>query len=144
MTLTEDESYSFKKVSVRTYDGVKYLSVSEKSPIEEISDIGEGVTLESNEEIDSVSAIVGELSTVISAEEYLSCVNCGGKVQAEAADGIVECSKCAAIMKWSKCPSCSVARVVVEETGTGKKHRLTVSRYSAGDHQGQHWKESWA
>ena len=77
MTLTEDESYSFKKVSVRTYDGVKYLSVSEKSTIEEISDIGEGITLESNEEIDSVSAIVGELSTVISAEEYLSCVNWG-------------------------------------------------------------------
>lgn len=46
----EGHSYTMRNVTVRTYDGVKYLSVSEVSTIEEIDDIGSVVEAESDEE----------------------------------------------------------------------------------------------
>ena len=68
-------------VTVWVYQGVKYLSVSETSTIEEIDDIGDVADINSDEEL--ATAAKGFICAVVSCDHYPSCFNCNTKLICE-------------------------------------------------------------
>ena len=110
--LREDYCYDFKKLTVRVYDGLKFLSVSD---MKEVDDIGDVATPDDDDDKASgalLKLIEGEISAVLYSERYGSCVTCSGKVK-EKGTVLAECTKCRATMKRARCKSSSVAKVVV-------------------------------
>ncbi len=114
-----DSSYKLQNVTVRVFNGVKYLSLSTKSEVVAITDIGE-VVEESSEEVVGGSGgkvISGEIVGVASCETYDSCRNCHVKVTAT--------GKCGMKMKLSKCEKCFAARLVIDGED-GKEYKATA------------------
>ena len=125
--LREDYCYDFKKLTVRVYDGLKFLSVSDNSDMKEVDDIGDVAAPDDDDDKASgalLKLIEGEISAVLYSEHYGSCVTCGGKVK-EKGTVLAECTKCGATMKRARCKSSSVAKVVVHSED-GMEHRLTL------------------
>ena len=89
-------------VGVRLFNGINYLSVTEQSVIQPVSDIGDICSLESG----GVDRLV--LSCIIEGEivdarvvKYIGCSTC--KIKIEVVDTMVgKCSKCGLMMKLSK------------------------------------------
>ena len=97
--LTEDTSYKLENVLLREYGGTKYLSVSENTIITEVSDIGDIIDSDSeDEQIEGRKCIEGEITAISNTTEYYSCINCNAKVNS-VNELIGECSKCGAIIK---------------------------------------------
>ena len=122
----EGRSYEVKNATVRVYNDIKYLSLSEKSELMKIDDIGVVVQLDQSE-LETVNSVVlnGEIVSVVAVEEYRSCISCGSKIKDEAVASVtVVCTRCAAVMKANKCISNKVARIVVESEG--KNYNLTI------------------
>ena len=117
-------SYNISNATVRTFNGVKYVSVGEKAVIKDMEDIGDVVDDLVFDGTGGIAVVKAEVVAVISMEMYASCVNCHGKVL-EASREVGQCSKCNTKVKMLKCKNQSVARVVVEEEG-GKQHKLTM------------------
>ena len=114
--LDEDRSYKLTNVIVRMYRGERYLSISDGSVIEEVADIGEIAEPESGGASTSRANVVyGCISAVLGCDDYLCCVNCRSKVDERSSDlGTVWCSKCSATMRWTRCTSSNMARVIIE------------------------------
>ena len=110
-TLKEGRSYHLKSVAVRQYKNQKYMSVLEHTTdMENIDDIGAvDVRCATTDK-----TIVGEISSVLSFERYLSCPECKSKVH-EVDDVCGQCTKCGGAMKLSKCPKNMLAKVKVED-----------------------------
>ena len=70
-------------VTVRLFDGRKYLSVYSDSVIEDVANIGE---VDNSEIMPSIQAksFAGEIVGVLSADIYRSCLNCSSKLAGEA------------------------------------------------------------
>ena len=66
----------------------------------------------------------GEIIAILGIDEYISCVNCRGKVKGR--DEVIgECIKCKAKVKLSRCSKSSSAKFVVEDS-SGRKWYLTA------------------
>ena len=121
--LKEEHSYKLVNVTVRSFNGAKYVSVGEKSEIQEMGDIGGVVEKDTFDGNGKLKMFEGEIVTVMSVEMYSSCRNCNAKV--ESSEGIAVCGKCNSKMKALKCAKKGVARVIVEDTAK-QEHKLTI------------------
>ena len=93
-----DDCYEFKHVTIKSFSGAKYLSLSERSSVVKITDIGEVV-----DTVASETEIEGEIIGVISCETYNSCRSCKGKAVETHNQAILECTKCAIKIKATRC-----------------------------------------
>ena len=110
----EDMSYKFTNVTVRSFNGAKYLSIGENCSVEKIEDIGDVID-DANPEGDlgRAKVVKAEIVVVIGVTVYKSCRYCNGKViDRNTAVGV--CSKCNTKMKIARCGNHSVANVILE------------------------------
>ena len=68
-------SYRLEDVTVRLFNGVKYLSVSEKSRIVKVDDVGEVVDEDIDKGSGGMLAVKGEVTGVSKPDEYRSCIS---------------------------------------------------------------------
>ena len=123
--LQSDTSYKIENVTIRSYNDVKYLSLSEHAVITEISDIGEIADVDRDGQILGAAKVVeGEIIAVLNADEYRSCISCKGRV-IDLTDFVGECTKCGIKMKLSKCPLKKTAKVLVQ-SDTGSECRIML------------------
>ena len=113
--LDKGKNYRLVDVNVKTYAEMKHLLFGPHSSMLSVC----------NEESSSDSRYVeGEISSVISTNEYASCKFCNCKVLSE--DEIVgQCSKCNAVFKMSKCSVTITAKVIITDE-KGKDHPVTI------------------
>ena len=96
-TLKPEHSYKLIDVTVRTYAEKKYISLSVRSRIEEIQDIGEIAEIDSDCKLKCANLVVGRIVGVMNCEQYTACPNCAARLTRDAdADkyDIIQCSKC--------------------------------------------------
>ena len=78
---------------------MRHLSLSSKSTIQEVGDVGEVV----EEVVDDGKGVVkGEIIGVVGCDSYSSCKSCKAKV-VEVSEVVGECSKCGVKVKMSRC-----------------------------------------
>ena len=118
-TVKKGETYKFKKMLVRKFNGVNYLSKTEESAIEHADDIGEVNTdfVQHEDTTCTQKAVVGEIISVLSCEEYLCCSECNSKIEPKGACGT--CTRCCTMVRLSKCPTSTTARIKIERDGGG-------------------------
>ena len=118
-TVKKGETYKFKKMLVRKFNGVNYLSKTEESAIEHADDIGEVNTdfVQHEDTTCTQKAVVGEIISVLSCEEYLCCSECNSKIEPKGACGT--CTRCYTMVRLSKCPTSTTARIKIERDGGG-------------------------
>jgi len=121
--LKEEKSYKISNATVRSFNGVKYLSVGERAVITSVGDIGDIVDEAVFAGTGQIVVVEGEIIGVLKMEEYLGCRICNSKVIE--CGGIGKCSKCAAKVKISKCESKQIARVPVVDTND-KEYKMTM------------------
>ena len=122
-TLKEEYSYKLINVTIRSFSGAKYISLGQKSEVQQISDIGGVVEKDAFDGSGKLKMFEGEIVAVTNVEEYTSCRNCNAKV--ESSQAIVVCGKCNSKMKVSKCAKKAVAHVIVEDTEK-QEHKVTI------------------
>ena len=121
--MVEGKSYKVAGLTVRQYNVIKYLNGGQDFSLETIDDIGE-VTEDDPDSEQSRSIVIGDIDSVISEEDYVSCKTCKSKLQQ--IDEIVgQCPKCDTLTKISKCPKVCTAKVIVGDKD-GKDHILTI------------------
>ena len=106
-----NNSYKLNNVTVRLFDGRKYLSVPSDSVIEGIANIGE---VDNSEIMPSIQAksFAGEIVGVLSVDIYRSCLNCSSKLAGETK--AIKCTKCGAFMRSDRCPLSATAKLLIE------------------------------
>ena len=98
------------------------MSLSEKSSIKEVQDIGDVVSDDNlDQSIDRVNVVEGEIT---GCEEYVSCKSCKAKV-IKLSTNIGECTKCNMKIKLSKCTKSIAARFIIEDEG-GNEYKVTT------------------
>lgn len=120
--LQDDSSYKFSQVTIRSFNGQKYISLREKSKVEQVENIGDVVI----DEIVKCKAMVltGEIVAIMSIESYAGCRNCNSKIL-EIGRSVAECKKCSAKMKVSKCVQKNIACIILEDKNN-KEHRVSM------------------
>ena len=121
--LKVDSCYKIINATVRSFNGSKYISLGERSLLQDVEDIGYVVDESPFDGSGGITVMKAEIIAVIKIEAYASCRNCNGKVIQ--VGGIGECSKCSAKMKIGKWKNKNVARVILED-GEEKEHKLTI------------------
>ena len=119
----ESKSYKLSNVTVRSFNGAKYLSLGEGCDIEEIEDIGEVIDDENAaSQLGKAKVVKGEIVAVVSIDIYKGCRNCNAKmVDVNGPVGV--CSKCNTKMKLARCTDHCVANVILEDQfGLPKSH----------------------
>ena len=119
--LTVGCSYKLENMSLRSFGGVKYVSVSENATINEVDNIGE-----ISEDVPAMEGriVTGEIVHVEKCEKYNSCRTCKAKV-VKVNESIGKCSKCDAKMKFAKnCESITARFVIVDHEG--QEHKVTA------------------
>ena len=119
-TLREEQSYKFTNVTIRTFNGVKYLSLSENAKIITVDDIGEVV----DDDVEEGKVVKGEIIGVLTCDEYVSCRACKAKVL-PISEIVGECSKCNMKAKLQKCDLNTVARIQIEDENS-KTYTVTA------------------
>ena len=118
-TVVEGQTYKFKKMLVRQFSGINYLSKTEESVIEHADDIDE-VNCDFVQHEDTTctqKAVVGDIISVLSCEEYPCCSECCSKMEPKGACGT--CTRCGTMVRLSKCPTSTTARIKIERDGGG-------------------------
>jgi len=123
--LKENSTYKITCATVRSFNGVKYISVGERSTIEVKDDIGDVVEESIDGGSGDVKVIKAEIIAVISCESYSSCKNCDGKVAA-INQILGKCGKCGTKLKLARCNSRKAGRIIIEDSDDGKEYKLTV------------------
>ena len=103
---------------IHTFNGIKYLSLSDKSCIEEIADIGNVVDESATMGEGSIKIVQGEIVGIMNTEAYNNSRVCKAKVMA-VNDIISECSKCAKCamkVNMNRCGKSEVARFMIEDS----------------------------
>ena len=109
----EEKCYKFVGVGVHMFNGVNFLSVGASCNVQEISDIGKVEEEDDDDDGGIVKKVVeGEIASVLSFDEYLSCMLCKAKVVIVSGE-IDECSRCKIMMKVGKCKKQATAKVMV-------------------------------
>ena len=123
--LQENKSYELSKVTVRSFNGAKYLSVGEGCGINQIEDVGDVIDDESAESGSGGAKVVkGDIVAVVSLDLYKGCRNCNAKV-ANTSTVFGVCTKCNTKMKLTRCANQSVANVILEDLD-GKEYRVAI------------------
>ena len=122
--LREEHSYKLLNVTIRSFNGGKYISLGERSEIQEIEDVGYVVDESVFNETGQLKVFNAEIVAVINSETYISCKNCNAKVL-ESSGNIAVCGKCSTKMKLSKCGKKSVTRVILEDEKENE-HKVTI------------------
>ena len=124
--LQENKSYELSKVTVRSFNGAKYLSVGEEGcGINQIEDVGDVIDDESAESGSGGAKVVkGDIVAVVSLDLYKGCRNCNAKV-ANTSTVFGVCTKCNTKMKLTRCANQSVANVILEDLD-GKEYRVAI------------------
>ena len=124
--MKENSSYKIVSATVRSFNGAKYVSVGEKSIVEQTGDIGDVV----GEELvyhgaGDITVLKAEIIAVMGIESYISCRMCDGKV-VEINEMLGKCGKCNTKIKMTKCGKKSIGRIVIEDGDSGKEYKLTI------------------
>jgi len=117
-SLKEEKSYESNKVTVRSFNNRKYLSVGEGCDIVEIEDIGNVIDHDhqsAESESGRAKVVKADIVAVTSLDVCKGCRNCNAKVVDSSGSTVGECNKCNAKMKLAKCTNQSVANVVLED-----------------------------
>ena len=127
-SLEEGQCYKIVGVGVKSFGGVRYLSVGRDCKVEKSDEIGDVVEQESGEEEQESGAVgqvvEGEIDGVVLCDECSSCMSCKAKTRS-INDVVSECSNCGLLMKSAKCTKSVMAKVVVSGKD-GKEHTLTM------------------
>ena len=119
-TFDVNSCYKLTDVMVKSFNGTKYLSLLEKSPVAKVEDIGEVVQNADSSKI----KIKGEIVGVMSCDTYSSCINCRGKLT-EISSIIAQCTKCATSVKITRCSKMTTARLIIKDT-VGQEHKVSA------------------
>lgn len=130
-TVKEDQTYKFMNVTIRSFNGAKFISLSPQSTIEEVADIGEVVDDDVEEGGGGIKVVKGEVVGVVSCERYVSCMECKAKV-VDVTATIGACTKCGMKMKLSRCPQRLVARLRIEDEA-GATYTVTAFQQPIDD-----------
>ena len=123
--LTIDNSYLLTNIITRSFNGRKYISVSENSRIIAIDDIGKFADIDVDVGQKHLITIKGEIIGVIASETYKCCLSCNSKV--ETMDEFIDkCTKCDAVYKHDKCPTDMSMRFIIE---SDIKYHYTVTAF---------------
>ena len=124
--LQPDSSYKIINITIRSFNDIKYLSLSEDAVINQVSDIGVVADVSSMDEYSAGAnqVLEADLVGVWSTEDYRACISCKAKVT-NVTDHVGECSKCEMKMKLSMCPVKKTAKVVIRPD-TGKDHTIML------------------
>jgi len=120
----EEQCYKITNATVRQFNGVKYVSIGEKTiiePSDAITDVVDETAMQ--DETGGIIVVKAEVVSVISIDSYFSCRNCPGT---ETKKGVGECGKCKAKVKLAKCKNRNVARIEIEKENDGVQYKLTV------------------
>ena len=79
-SLKADQTYKLVGVTIRSFNGLKYISIGEKSRIEYRDDIGEVIEDEVATGTGGLKTVNAEVVAVMGIDTYASCRNCNGKV----------------------------------------------------------------
>ena len=124
--LQVEKCYKIENVAVRSFMSVKYLSLSERAVIEEISDIGEVASVSNDDQLFRPGKVIEGEIVGAKGDEYRSCISCKGRVRI-CTDLVGECTRCAMKIKLLKCAVKETAQVSIQ-TETGE--RRTVMFFS--------------
>ena len=119
-TFDVNSCYKLTDVMVKSFNGTKYLSLLEKSPVAKVEDIGEVVQSADSSKI----KIKGEIVGVMSCDTYSSCINCRRKLT-EISSIIAQCTKCATSVKITRCSKMTTARLIIKDT-VGQEHKVSA------------------
>ena len=123
--LKKNSSYKIVSATVRSFNGAKFVSLGEKSTIEQLGDIDDVIGKELvYHGAGDVTVLKADIIAVMSIENYVSCRVCDGKV-IEINEKLEKCGKCNTKIKMGKCGSKSVGRIVIEDDD-GKEYKLTI------------------
>ncbi len=122
-TVEDGKSYKMSSVSVKSYNGDKYLSTLDASEIMEVPDIGE--VCASSIVVGQKECVVGEIIGVVSYNRFCGCLSCGAKVGFLGSRQIGTCEKCGLKQKKEKCKKNVAARVMLVD-GEGKKRIVSM------------------
>lgn len=122
-TLTTNTSYHFNKVTVREYQGSKYLSFPKNdASISSIADIGD-ISDEDFSDCDDDLVHGAEIIGVLSLQTFWSCLMCKAKV-VQTTENFGSCTKCQMDQKLTHCSVSSMAKLLIS-SGTDY-HTLNV------------------
>ena len=108
--LTQDESYKFTNLVVRTYNREKYLSLPrEGASIQKIEDIGD---VDENETEDTATTVYGAQVLSASLDKYCVCLSCKKKVM-PTTEHLGRCTSCSALQRLDKCTTQMSAKLVL-------------------------------
>ena len=122
----EEESYKLIGIGVCAYGSRNFLSLGVNCIIEKVDDISEVTENDSDDEDGGIvkRVVVGEIDAVLSAEEYLGCLCCNGKMK-NVNEVVGECPKCGSLVKTMKCMKKMMAKVVISGDD-GEEHTVTM------------------
>ncbi len=119
------KSYCFTDVTVKEYDGFKFLSMGKFAELKAVDDIGE-VIEDAEDDIHTGQTIdCGEINTIISCTQFHQCRLCKSKIDLQDSGTIGKCTKCQAVSRINKCPLASVAKVIVTDK-RNNDHTITL------------------
>ena len=119
--LEEEKRYKLSKV--RSFNNRKYLSFGEGCEIEDIGNVIDDESPES--ESGRAKVVKGNIVAVILLDLYKGCRNCNAKVVDSSASTVVVCSKCNTKMKLAGCTNQGIANVILEDIDK-KEYRVTI------------------
>ena len=109
--VTEDNSYRFENMMVRSYNDCKYLSMpKDGGRITQREDIGE--VAGDDHGLDDTTIEAAEVAAVIKLDTYAACIACKSKVQ-QNSDKLGRCTKCSTMQCLSKCTQQMSAKLVI-------------------------------
>ena len=110
-------------MTIRSFNGVKYLSKGVNSRHERVEDIG---VVEEDEACTSTTKIVeGEVEGIVSTDEYPAYLMYKAKLQVTK-PGIGQCTRCHTILKLTKVPYVLTAKIIIGKNPDGKPRILTL------------------
>ena len=116
-SMQEGKSYHLIDVGLRKYGTTKYLSYTDNSSAKLIEDLEDVNEQDIEFPTDTDHTVTGDISAVLSANQYLQCKFCRSKMTST--DGaLAQCTKCSAVMKITSCEQAQSAKFVVKESTT--------------------------
>jgi len=111
--LQHEKSYCISDGFLKRFNEKKFISIGQNSEITQIDDMTNVI----DDELSSlnIGRTSGEVVYVVTIDTYRSCQNCNAKVMEEDSVVIATCSKCNSKMKIAKCPSHSIANVILHD-----------------------------
>ena len=121
--LENEKCYIITGLTVKMYQGSKYLSLSDEGSVKPTGDLAEVADPPDEDECSNDDCIEGEIVGVLSVDEFKCCFNCRSKVN-PISEAIGQCRKCAMKVKLNKCEISVTAHFVLEQNN-GVRQNLT-------------------